>query len=163
VTSATGSSEIVFHRRGLALLYFVFAILFLIIGILFELVGVGNAIDPGPWSGKWLPVAEWCVFGLMWVLGAPQMWIMGRRYRHNFVRLGASDVIFHSVSEKEFQIPYAQIQSINFDPAMRKRILTIETAATTYTFYQRACPRIGKVAELLKDRIGAVPQPIKPS
>jgi hypothetical protein len=157
VTLTVGSSEIVFHRRGLALLYFVFAILFVIIAILFELVGFGTAIDPGPWSGKWLPVAEWCGFGLMWVLGAPQMWTMGRRYRHNFVRLRASDVIFHSVSEKEFQIPYAQIRSINFDPALRKRILTIETAATTYTLDQRACPRIGKVAELLKGRIGAAP------
>lgn len=155
MTPAIGSSEIVFHRRGLALFYFVFAILFVIVGILFELVGFGTAIDPGPWSGKWLPVAEWCGFGLMWVLGAPQMWAMGRRYRHNFVRLGASDVIFHSVSEKEFQIPYAQIRSINFDAAMRKRILTITTAATTYTFDQRSCPRIGKVAELLKGRIGA--------
>jgi hypothetical protein len=155
VTPTIGSSEIVFHRRGLAAFYFVFAILFVIIGILFLMVGGGTAIEPGPWSRKWLSVAEWSVFGLGWILGAPQMWVMGRRYRHNLVRLGASDVIFHSVTEKEFQIPYAQIRSINFDPAMRKRILTIETPATTYTFDQRSCPRIGKVADLLKGRIGA--------
>lgn len=151
--------DIEFHRRGLAAFYFVFAILFVIIGILFMMVGGGTALDPGPWSGKWLPVAEWCGFGLMWILGGPQMWMTGRRYRHNFVRLGATDVIFHSVSEKEFQIPYAQIRSINFDAAMRKRILTIETAATTYTFDQRSCPRIGKVAELLKGRVGALTPP----
>jgi hypothetical protein len=157
----TGSSEIEFHRRGMALFYFVFAILFVIIGVLFLMVGGGAALDPGPWNGKRLSVAEWCVFGLGWMLGGPQMWVMGRRYRHNFVRLGASDVIFHSVSEKEFQIPYAQIRSINFDPAIRKRVLTIETAATTYTFDQRSCPRIGKVAELLKGRIGAAPPPIR--
>jgi hypothetical protein len=155
VTPSIGSPEIEFRRRGLAAFYGIFAILFVVIGILFEMVGLGTAIDPGPWSGKWLSMAEWCVFGLMWMLGSPQMWTMGRRYRHNFVRLGPSDVIFHSVSEKEFQIPYAQIRSINFDPAMRKRVLTIETAATTYTFDQRACPRIGKVADLLKSRVGA--------
>jgi hypothetical protein len=161
VTPAIGSAEIEFHRRGLAALYGLFAILFAIIGILFVMVGWGTALDPGPWSGKWLPVTEWCVFGIGWACGAPQMWTMGRRYRHNFVRLGASDVTFHSVSEKEFQIPYAQIRSIDFDPAMRKRILTVTTAATTYTFDQRSCPRIGKVAELLKGRIGAAPPPIR--
>jgi hypothetical protein len=73
--------------------------------------------------------------------------------------LGASDVVFHSVSEKEFQIPYAQIQSVDFDPALRKRLLTIETAKMTYRFDQRACPRIGKVAELLKARIAAMTPP----
>jgi hypothetical protein len=162
VTPTTGAPEIEFHRRGLASFYFVVAILAVLMGILFEMVGFGAAVEPGPWSGKWLSVTEWCLFGLGWLCGAPQFWKMGRNYQDNFIRLAASEVIFHSVSGKHFQIPYARIRSIDFDAALRKRVLTINTADTTYTFDQRACPRIGKVAEIVKARIAAMtPPPLK--
>jgi hypothetical protein len=89
VTPTTGAPEIEFHRRGLAVFYFVAAIVAVVIGIMFVIVGLATAAEPGPWSGKWLSVVEWCVFGIGWACGGPQFWKMAGAYQHNLVRLGA--------------------------------------------------------------------------
>jgi hypothetical protein len=159
VTPAAGAPEIEFHRRSLASFYFVVTILAVLIGILLMMVGLGTAVEPGPWSGKWLSVVEWCVFGLGWICGGPQFWKMGRNYQDNFIRLGPSEITFHSVSGKHFQIPYAEIRAVDFDASVRKRALTITTADTTYTLDQRNCPSIGKVAEIVKAHVAAMKPP----
>jgi len=45
---------------------------------------------------------------------------------------------------------------VNWDPSARKRLLTIDTADAQYSFDARSSPRIGKVAELLQQRVKLV-------
>lgn len=91
---------------------------------------------------------------MLWLLSAPKMWAMGVEYRKNFVRFTASDVTFRTLRGDHFQIPYAAIQSVTWDPSARKRLLTIDTADTKYSFDARSSPSIGKVAKLLLERTG---------
>jgi hypothetical protein len=141
-------NDVEFHRRGLSTLYFVFATLFVALGILFLMAGLGEATGKG--DSKWLGTAQWCFGGFLWLLASPKMWTMARAYRKNFVRLGASDVTFHTLTGHEYKIPYSAIRSLNWDPSPRKRLLTIDTDDTRYHFDARSTPRIAKVMELLQ-------------
>jgi hypothetical protein len=139
-----------FHRKGLANFYFVMAILFAVMGVLFLAAAFGEAVGKG--ANKWLGVAQWSFGGFLWLLSSPKMWTMGRAYRKNLVRFTATDVTFDTMSGQHYQIPYAAIQSIEWDSSARKRLLTIDTAETKYSFDQRSSPSIAKVAKLLQDR-----------
>lgn len=90
---------------------------------------------------------------MFWICAAPTVWGLGRKFRHSLVRLTGTEIFLHTVGGKRFTIPYTLIRSVDFDPAWRKRVLTIHTPETIYTFDRRAIPRIGKIAELLRQRI----------
>jgi hypothetical protein len=142
-----------FHRRTLSLFYYVAAICFVILGILSLMVALGEAIASGGWSSKTVGVLEWALAGVVWICSSPAMWAQGRKYRDNLVRLTDFQIFIHSAGGKDFTIPYSLIRAVDFNPARRARLLTIHTPETTYTFDQRAVPGIGKVAELLRQRI----------
>lgn len=140
-----------FHRRGLALFYYVTAIAFLIIGILSGLVAVGDGIGPERWSSKIAAVLEWGLSGVVWICGAPAMWLSARKYRHNLVRLTAVEIFIHTAGGKQFTIPYSQIRSVDC-PARR---LTIHTPGLRYEFDQQAIPRLKKIAKLLQAHVSS--------
>jgi hypothetical protein len=147
--------EIEFHRRGLAMFYFVMAVIFTALGILFVVVALGEAVQKDSSKGGWMSMLQWSFGGMLWLLSAPRMWTMGRGYRKNYVRFTGKDVTFHTLSEQEYKIAFADIQSVYFEPSLRKRLLTIDTKEMKYSFDQRSCPSIGKVAELVKARAGS--------
>lgn len=146
-------SEVEFHRRGLGMFYFVVAIIAIALGILFLMVGLGEGVRMGSGSEKWVSVGQWCLGGFVWLLASPKLWTMGRAYIKNLVRFGGTDVLLHTLSGHEYRIPYASIRGIEWEPSMRKRLLTIHTAETKYQFDQRSTPSIAKVAEMLQDRV----------
>jgi hypothetical protein len=137
-----------FHRRSLALFYYVAAIVFVIFGILFALIAVSGGVTPGPWSGKIAGVLEWSLAALGWICGAPAMWLQARKYRHNLVRFTAVDIFIQTAGGKQFTIPYSLIRSVDCDA----RLLIIHTPEIKYTFDRQAIPRLAHVAKLLRDR-----------
>jgi hypothetical protein len=149
------TQEIVFNRGGIAVFYFGMAIIFAVMGILFILAGVGGAVEPGPWRDKWADLAMWLVFGVSWIAGAPSMWLLGRAARQTEVRIGASEATFKLAGGRRYQIIYAEVRSLHWNPKRNVRALTIDTGNEQYKFDQRSCPRIGKVAEILGERCAA--------
>jgi hypothetical protein len=142
-----------FHRRTLSLIYYVMAIAFVMIGLLFFMVGFGDAITEDGWDSKIYGVVEWGASALVFLCSAPAIWKLGRNFRHSLVRLTATEIFLHTAGGKQFTIPFARIRSVDFDPAWRVRRMVIHTPETVYTFDQRAIPRIGKIAQLLRQRI----------
>ena len=136
-----------FHRRSLALFYYVAAIVFVIFGFLFAMIGVSDAIAPGPWSGKIAGVLEWSLAALGWLCSAPAMWLQARKYRHNLVRFTAADLFIQTAGGKQFTIPYSLIRSVDCDT----RLLTIHTPEIKYTFDRQAIPRLTHIAKILRE------------
>jgi len=135
------------------------AIVLALFGVVFLILACVETADPAPWSEKWQSMLESVIAGIPLLLAAAKMGTLAHHYRHNSVRLSASEVIFHTLDGKQFQIPYSAIQSVVWDPAPRKRVLTIKTAETTYTFDENACPRPADIAKLLEDRNSAPTPP----
>jgi len=93
-------NEIVYHRKGLSSLYYVFAVVFVAFGVLFLLIALGNASEPGPWRDKWFNVAGFTVAGLSWICGLPSMWSNAKAYARNQARLDDLGFALHSVGGK---------------------------------------------------------------
>jgi hypothetical protein len=146
------AGEIVFQRRGLAAFYYVMAFIFPVMGILFLLVGVGEAIEPGPWSGKLLALGIYLLIAVSWMAGAPSMWSRGKAHGQSEVRFGPSDMTFRLLAGKEYHVAYDDIVAIKWNPGIRVRALMIETRDMSYHLDQLNSPQIGKVANLLGER-----------
>jgi hypothetical protein len=146
--------EIVYSRKSLGMLYYVFAVLFVILGILFLLVAVGSATGSDPWSGKLLAVFVSALVGISWLAGTPQMWSMGKSYRRNEVRLDGSGFSLHTPAGHDIRFVFAGVRQVSWNPGLRSRLCTVETDAMVYKFDGRSCPRTREVAHLVAERAG---------
>ncbi len=154
--------EIVYRRKGLSWLYYLFVLVFALLGLLLLVVAMGRASEADSWSGKWFAVVGWAVAGLSWLMGIPQMWSMAKSYGRNVVRLDASRFALHTPAGKDLQFAFCDVQQVSWNRGLRSRLCTVETATTTYQFDTRACPRAGRVAQLIAERSGQNLQIQKP-
>ena len=147
-------TTIVYTRKGLSWLYNIFLVVFVALGLLLLLAAFGEAVGKEPWSSKWMGVVAFGLAGLSWLLGAPQMWTLGRRYARNVVRIDVATFSLHSAGGTDIQFALADVTAVRWNPKWKSRLCTVETSSSTFEFDTRACPKVKRVAAVIAERAG---------
>ena len=153
-SAAIEMPEVVYRRRGLSWLYYLFTVTFVAFGLMFLVVSFGNAVDDEPWSAKRWSVVGYAVGGLSWLMGAPQMWSLARTYGRNVVRLDSTGYSLHATSGEVIRFAFADVEKVSWNPGLQARLCTVKTPKGFVFFDARSCPRPGHVAKLIAERAG---------
>ncbi len=151
-------TETVYRRRGLSWLYYFFAAIFVPLGVLLVMAGIGYGLGDAKWSDKWPGTLGFMAAGVSWLAGIPSMWSLARSYGGNVVRVDGARFQLHTPTGKDLEFALTDVREVRWNPSLRVRLCTVETATVTFRFDARACPHVGRIARLIAGRAGKVLQ-----